>query len=58
MATAKKSTAREAARAPIRRRTTAADKMKSVVSARPLVTLGIAAGVGILLGLLVAPISK
>ena len=52
MAAAKNSTVREVARAADRTLDTVADRIKIVVSERPLVTIGMAAGVGLLLGFL------
>jgi hypothetical protein len=52
MTTVEKSTAREIAAAADRTLGTIADRMKSMVSERPLVAIGMAAGVGILLSLL------
>jgi ElaB/YqjD/DUF883 family membrane-anchored ribosome-binding protein len=49
MAKAKKSTAREVARASDRTPETVADRIESMVSEHLLVTIGMAAGVGILL---------
>jgi ElaB/YqjD/DUF883 family membrane-anchored ribosome-binding protein len=52
MTTVKKSTVRELVKAGDRTLETVADRVKSMVSGRPLVTIGMAAGVGILLSLL------
>ena len=49
MATAKKSTVREVARVADRPLETVADRLASMVSEHPLLTIGMAAGVGILL---------
>jgi ElaB/YqjD/DUF883 family membrane-anchored ribosome-binding protein len=52
MTTVKKNTVMKIATAPDRALETVAGKMKSMVTERPLVTIGIAAGVGILLSFL------
>jgi ElaB/YqjD/DUF883 family membrane-anchored ribosome-binding protein len=52
MTTARKSTVNEIAETADRTLETVTDGIKSMVSERPLVTLGMAAGVGLLLGFL------
>jgi ElaB/YqjD/DUF883 family membrane-anchored ribosome-binding protein len=52
MKTVEKSTMREIAAAADRTLETVADGVKSMITERPLVTIGMAAGVGILLSLL------
>jgi ElaB/YqjD/DUF883 family membrane-anchored ribosome-binding protein len=52
MATTKKSTAREVARPAARMLETFTDRIKSMFSEHPLATVGMAAGVGILLSFL------
>ena len=52
MTTVEKNTVKEIATAADRALETVADRMKSMVTERPLVAIGMAAGVGILLSLL------
>ena len=52
MARAKKSTVKEVARAADRKLVTVSDRIESMVSEHLLVTIGMAAGVGILLSFL------
>jgi ElaB/YqjD/DUF883 family membrane-anchored ribosome-binding protein len=52
MRSAEKNTMREIATAADRTLETVADRVKSMISERPLVAIGMAAGVGVLLSLL------